>query len=180
MAGARCVLGADWLALRGNEFVAPVQSSYNAATPEPLTFLQCSCFPCPSFLGFFLGKTATRMWNSNGGRAGGRRGVARVCQEWSSLAWEGRARERGRRPDPRRRLMGGRGIAVAGTVGTAFARYRVGERSAAQPLTTVVHHQADSKASAAPPMAERAATRSPPVASGRPHRRRRRRNQYVD
>lgn len=176
MAEARCVLGADWLALRGKEFVAPVQSTYNAATPDPQTLLKC-CFPCPSFLGLFLGKTATRMWNSNGGVQERRRGVARGCQERSSLPWEGRARER----QARGRIGGVWGIAVAGTVGTASARYRVGERSAAQPLTTVVHHQADSKASAAaPPMAERAATRSPPVASGRPHRRRRRRNQYVD
>lgn len=72
----------------------------------------------------------------------------------------------------------GRGIVVAGAVGTAFARYRVGERRADS--DSVVHYQADSKASAAPPMAERAATRSLPVASGHPHRRRQRRNQYVE
>lgn len=150
------------------------------ATTLPRRSGKLFCFPCPSFLGFFLGKTATRMWNSNGGRAGeeagSRASVSGVVE--SRVGGQGQ-RERGRRPDPRR-LMGGRGIAATGTLGTAFARCRVGERSAAQPLTTVVHHQADSKASAAPPMAERAATRSPPVASGRPHRRRRRRNQYVD
>lgn len=126
-------------------------------------------------MSLFLGKTATRMWNSNGGRAGeDAESRARVSGVVESRVGGHGQRERGPRPDLRP-LRDGRGIVGAGTVGTAFARYRV-----PQPLTTVVHHQADSKASAAPPMAERAATRSPPVASGRPHRRRRRRNQYVD
>lgn len=108
------------------------------------------------------------MWNSNGGHTG---------EKAESRAWEGRAGARGRRPG-RWHLRAGRGVVVAGAVGTAFARYRVGERRADS--DSVVHYQADSKASAAPPMAQRAATRSPPVASGHPHRRRQRRNQYVE
>lgn len=175
MAEARCGLGADWLALRGKEFVAPVQSSYNAATPERQTVPKCSCSPCPSFLGFSLRRTATKMWNSNGRRAGEEAGSrARVSGVGESRVG-GRVAARGPRPDG---WHGAGGLSWPGRWGQRSPGMELG--SAAQTLTSAVHLQADSKASAAPPMAERAATRSPPVASGRPRRRRRRRSRYVD